>query len=77
MTRQVKYDFYLFGPTSIDKEWLDHAAEEADVILINNLSERHEDLKQKLRTLNKAIILGEDSSVKTPIDYIVKQLEEE
>jgi len=32
MTKQVKYDFYLYGPTSIDEEWLNHAVETAEVI---------------------------------------------
>lgn len=77
MTRQVKYDFYLFGPTSIDKEWLNHAAEEAETILINNTSTRHMEVKQELAKLNKSQIIGEGSSIKTPMDYLVKDIETE
>ena len=77
MTRNVKYDFYLYGPTSIDKKWLEHAAEEAETILINNTSNRHMDLKQELGKLDKSVIIGEGSSIKAPMDFIVKQLETE
>jgi len=78
MTRQVKYDFYLFGPTSIDEEWLDHAAEEADTILINGAATtRHIDAKDKLSKLTKSIVLGEGNILKLPMDFIVKQLENE
>jgi len=78
MTKQVKYDFYLFGPTSIDLQWLNHAAEEAEVILINGaVTGRHEDAKAKLSKSEKAVILGEGNILKLPIDFIVKQLEEE
>jgi hypothetical protein len=77
MTRQVKYDFYLFGPTSIDTDWLDHAAEEADTILINNTSQRHSGIKSELLKLNKSIEIGEGNTLKTPMDFIVKQIEEE
>jgi hypothetical protein len=78
MTKQVKYDFYLFGPTSIDLKWLDHAAEEAEFILINGATTgRHLDVKAELSKLDKAIILGEGNILKLPMDFIVKQLEEE
>jgi hypothetical protein len=77
MTRQVKYDFYLFGPTSIDEAWLEHAAEEADTILVNGTSTgRHEDIKTKLGKLEKSVVLGEGNSLKVPLDFIVKDLEE-
>ena len=78
MTRQVKYDFYLFGPTSIDEEWLDHAASEADTILINNASDRHESVKDKLNKLGKTSSIGADNDIfKVPMDFIVTQLETE
>ncbi len=78
MTRQVKYDFYLFGPTSIDLKWLDHAADEAESILINGASTgRHVDIKENLSKLEKSIVLGEGNKLKLPMDFIVKQLEEE
>ncbi len=78
MTKQVKYDFYLFGPTSIDLKWLDHAVEEADTILINGTSTgRHNDIKEKLEKLKKSVVLGEGNILKLPMDFIVKQLEEE
>ena len=77
MTRQVKYDFFLFGPTSIDTKWLNHAAGEAETILINNTSDRHTELKQELGKLDKSVIIGEGSNIKAPMDFIVKQLEEE
>jgi len=78
MTRQVKYDFYLFGPTSIDEEWLDHAAEAADTILINGADTgRHSDIKTNLGKMKKSIVLGEGNVLKLPMDFIVKQLEEE
>jgi len=80
MTKQVKYDFYLFGPTSMDEEWLDHAIETADVILINNNeeSDRHIDIKSKLNKSEKALSMGSSlDELTVPIDYIVKQLEVE
>ena len=78
MTRQVKYDFYLFGPTSIDLEWLDHAVEQADTILVNGATTgRHVDLKASVSKLKKAIVLGEGNILKVPMDFIIKQLEEE
>ena len=77
MTRQVKYDFYLFGPTSIDLEWLDHAANEADVILVNGEDTgRHKDAKAKISKLKKSTIMGDDSSIKFPMDFVVNQLED-
>ncbi len=78
MTRNIKYDFYLFGPTSIDTEWLDHAVEEAEAILINNSpdTERHGEIKHKLGKSPKSISMGTNAdTVKVPMDYIVKQLE--
>lgn len=76
MTRQVKYDFYLFGPTSIDEEWLSHAADEADTILVNGYSTgRHEDIKTKLSKNEKSVVLGEGNILKVPMDFIVKDLE--
>lgn len=78
MTKQVKYDFYLFGPTSIDKEWLNHAAEEAEFILINGTATgRHEDLKAELSKSEKAVILGQNNEIQLPMDFILNQLEEE
>jgi len=78
MTRQVKYDFYLFGPTSIDLKWLDHAVNEADSILINGTDTgRHLEIKTDLSKLKKSIVLGEGNILKLPMDFIVKQLEEE
>ena len=77
MTRQVKYDFYLFGPTSIDLKWLDNAVDEADSILINGTNTgRHLDIKETLGKLKKSIVLGEGNILKLPMDFIVKQLEE-
>ena len=78
MTRQMKYDFYLFGPTSINIEWLNHAAGTADVILINNVNTgRHVDIKNNLSKLKKAKSLGTPSDkFKLPLDYLVTQLEE-
>jgi hypothetical protein len=78
MTRQVKYDFYLFGPTSIDLKWLDRAIEEADTILVNNASPRFPDIKDKLKKLSKTKSIGTNAdALKAPMDFIVKQLEEE
>ena len=78
MTKQVKYDFYLYGPTSIDLKWLDHAVEEADTILINGASTgRHLAIKTDIGRNDKAITLGEGNILKLPMDFIVKQLEEE
>ena len=78
MTKQVKYDFYLFGPTSIDLKWLDHAVEEADTILVNNASDRHLAVKKDLNKLNKTKSIGTNAdTLKAPMDFIVKQLEEE
>ena len=78
MTRQIKYDFYLFGPTSIDLKWLDHAIDAADTILVNGASTgRHVDIKIELSKLKKSIVLGEGNILKLPMDFIVEQLEEE
>lgn len=78
MTRQVKYDFYLFGPTSIDLKWLDRAVDAADTILINGTNTgRHVDIKTDISKLEKSIVLGEGNILKLPLDFIVKQLEEE
>ena len=78
MTQQVKYDFYLFGPTSIDLKWLDHAVEAADTILVNGATTgRHINVKDNLGKLKKTIVLGEGNILKLPMDFIVKQLEEE
>jgi len=77
MTQRVKYDFYLFGPTSIDFNWLDHAAEEADVILVNgDDTGRHQDAKAKISKLKKSTVMGEGSNIKFPMDFVVKQLED-
>ena len=77
MTRQIKYDFYLFGPTSIDLKWLDHAIDEADTILVNGAETgRHKGIKTKVSNLKKAIVLGEGNILKVPLDFIVGQLEE-
>jgi hypothetical protein len=78
MTKHVKYDFYLFGPTSIDEEWLSHAAEKAQIILVNNNadSNRHLEIKQKLTKLEKSISMGSAAdAVKVPMDYIIRQIE--
>lgn len=78
MTKSVKYDFYLFGPTSINEEWLQHAADEAEFILVNGADTgRHEDVKARLGKLKKSTVLGEGNKLKLPMDFIVKQLEEE
>jgi len=80
MTKNVKYDFYLFGPTSIDEEWLDHAVEESESILINNHPEtdRHSEIKHKLGKLPKSISMGSNTDeVKVPMDYIIKHIEVE
>lgn len=75
MTRNIDMDFYLFGPTSIDVGWLNHAAEAADVILINNKSNRHIDIKENLNKNSKAKSLGAAADRHpTPLDYIVEQL---
>ena len=77
MTKQIKNDFYLFGPTSMNVDWLQHAAEEADVILINGYDTgRHQEIKTKLSKEEKSIVMGEGNSIKVPMDYLITQLEE-
>jgi hypothetical protein len=77
MTKQIKVDFYLFGPTSINIEWLEHAAEEADVILINGCDTgRHTEIKTKLSKRVKSMVMGEGNTIKVPMDYLITQLEE-
>ena len=78
MTRNIDADFYLYGPTSIDGKWLSQAANESDVILVNNNSDRHLELKEKVNKESKALSIGtENDEFKVPLDYIVKQLGEQ
>ena len=77
MTRQLKIDFYLFGPTSINIEWLENASERAKVILIYGADTgRHEEVKAKLSKEEKSIVMGEGNSIKVPMDYLITQIEE-
>lgn len=78
MTRNINLDFYIFGPTSIDTEWLDNAACVANTILINNKedTERHLEVKDKLEKFDTSVSIGADADpFATPLDYIVSILE--
>lgn len=78
MTRQIKYDFYLFGPTSIDLKWLEHAIDAADTILVNGAETgRNQAVKTEVSKSEKTVVMGEGNIIKTPMDFIVGQLEEE
>lgn len=74
MTQNVEWDFFLYGPTSIDKEWLDHAVEDAHLIIMNNNedSDRHINEKTKLKGNDKVVSFGaKGDEYAAPLDCVI------
>ena len=74
MTKTVDIDFYVFAPTSIVTEWLDHALEMADIILLNDLSDRRDLNNNMLLDDPRTVLFGGRNKCAAPIDYVIETL---
>lgn len=81
MTQNVELDFFLYGPTAIDKEWLSNASEAATVIIVNNKddTDRHIEEKKGINSLGKKVLSfgAHGDKYAAPLDCVVALIENE
>lgn len=74
MQKNINVNFYIFGPTSIDYNWLAEAANISEVTLVNSESDRHHDAKDQLTNVVK---FGSNEKIVSPVEYIIQHTTED
>ena len=78
MTRPINIDFYIFAPTSIVTDWIDHAMGVVDVVLLNDRSIRKNINNNAILHDSRTKLFGHSNCEYTsPLDYMTETFKQQ